>query len=182
VFQPLLAQLRAEGICYQGIIYAGTMVSGDTPAVLEFNCRFGDPETQAVLPLLESDLVDLCQAVAEGGLTTGHVAWSATHAACIVLASKGYPEGPVVGEPIEGLSEAGRVPGVTVFHAGTQRTKERLETAAGRVLGVTARAASLTSALGRTYEAVDRIDFAGMQYRRDIAAGASFSPVRSESR
>jgi phosphoribosylamine--glycine ligase len=172
VFQPLLAELNRMGIEYQGIIYAGLMLCRDGPYVLEFNCRFGDPEAQAVLPLLAGDAVDLFEAVAHGRLQASDVRWRNESGVCIVLASEGYPDAPVTGRPVTGLTEAGAIEGVQVFHAGTARVKGQVVTAGGRVFGVAAQAATLRSALDRAYRAVDLVRFEGKQFRRDVGARA----------
>jgi phosphoribosylamine--glycine ligase len=179
VFRPLIAQLLAEGVSYQGLLYAGLMVCGGDPYVLEFNCRFGDPETQAVLPLLKSDFVQVCEAVAHGRLSPADVAWREGSAACIVMASEGYPEAPVTGRPIRGIDEAAALPGVMVFHAGTAIRDGRLVTDGGRVLGVAARGTTLPAALDEAYRAAALIQFEGKHYRRDIGVKALRTPAAS---
>jgi len=135
--------------------------------VLEFNCRFGDPETQVLLTRLESDLVELLEATIDGRLASVEARWKPESAVCVVLASGGYPGSYATGKPITGLEEAAE--GVTVFHAGTRQENGRIVTSGGRVLGVTALGGDLAGARQRAYAAVERIDFEGRQYRRDIA-------------
>jgi phosphoribosylamine--glycine ligase len=170
---PLVEALRSRGIDYRGVLYAGLMLTPSGPKVLEFNVRFGDPETQVVLPRYEGDLAALLAEVAAGELvTTPHFAPEA--AVCVVLASEGYPESPRTGDPIAGLEEAGQLPGVTVFRAGTTtgaRTDGEV-TAGGRVLGVTALGGTLGEARDRAYAGVAAISWPGMQYRSDIARSA----------
>jgi phosphoribosylamine--glycine ligase len=140
--------------------------------VLEFNCRFGDPETQPILMRLESDLVEALEASIEGRISDGVFRWSPHASVCVVMSSQGYPSTFEVGKKIVGLQEAGKMEGVKVFHAGTSKRDGAYFTAGGRVLGVTAQAAGLSSAVLRAYEAVDKISFEGAHYRRDIAARA----------
>jgi phosphoribosylamine--glycine ligase len=145
------------------------MLTADGPKALEYNVRFGDPETQAILRRLESDFAELAFAVARGELAQSKPRWSDQTTTCVVLASAGYPGSYAVGKPIRGLEEAEQVEDVVVFHAGTKlNSAGGVETAGGRVLGVSARAATLEGATARAYEAVSRINFDGMQYRRDI--------------
>jgi phosphoribosylamine--glycine ligase len=144
------------------------MMTARGPMVLEFNCRFGDPETQAVLFRMESDLIDACEAVVNGTLTADLLRWSPQPSVCVVLASGGYPGSFTSGKVISGLEEAEKISGVKVFHAGTAHSGDQIVTAGGRVLGVTARGADLASAADRAYEAVSKIHFDGMQFRRDI--------------
>lgn len=168
ILQPAVDGLREEGRPFIGVLYAGLMLTENGPKVLEFNCRFGDPETQALLPLLKSDLLEVALACAEGRLDEVEVDWNPGSAVCVVLASRGYPARPEVGRPIfipENLPED-----VVVFHAGTAIKNGELVTAGGRVLGVTGWGDDLESALHRTYQAVEQIHFDGMQYRRDIAS------------
>lgn len=172
IVQPTIDGMREEGMPYQGILYCGLMMTARGPEVLEFNCRLGDPETQAVLMRLDSDLVEAFEACIEGRVSDGDFRWSTEPSACVVLASGGYPGTIEVGKKISGLDEALRVPGVKVFHAGTAKRDGEYFTSAGRVLGVTARGADLKSAVQRAYSAAEKISFEGMQYRRDIAAKA----------
>ncbi len=144
------------------------MMTARGPQVLEFNARFGDPETQAILLRLESDLVDSLEACASGRLAETELRWSQGASACVVASSAGYPGSYKTGYPITGLGAASQVPGVVVFHSGTSRSGGQLLTAGGRALGVTAAASSLEEALARAYEALALIHFDGMYYRRDI--------------
>ncbi len=173
VFERTLAGLRAQGIEFRGVMYAGLMLTQDGPKVLEFNARFGDPETQAVLPRLDSDLLDALEATAAGRLAEVELRWKKDAAVCVVLAAGGYPGSYQKGKPITGLKEAEALANVSVFHAGTRRGgKGAIVTDGGRVLGVTALGADIAGAVTRVYEAVERIHFDGAQYRRDIAARA----------
>src|SRR4051812_19140157 len=169
VARPVVQAMKAEGAEYRGVLYCGLMMTARGPMVLEFNCRFGDPETQPILARLDSDLLGAFIASAEGRLSEGDLKWSNDASVCVVLASKGYPDTPELGKVIHGLKQADQVPGVKVFHAGTRHTGDEFVTNGGRVLGVTARATDLRSAVDRAYEAVGKISFDGMQYRRDIA-------------
>jgi phosphoribosylamine---glycine ligase len=168
IHQPVVDTLRKRGIEYRGVLYAGLMRTSGGPKVLEFNCRFGDPETQAVLPRLRSDLLDAIEAcTARGGLHAGALEWSDDCAVTVVMASRGYPEYSSKDDVITGLDQ---VEGVEVTHAGTARRGADVVTAGGRVLNVTALGTSLSEARERAYEAVDKIRFEGAQHRRDIAA------------
>jgi phosphoribosylamine--glycine ligase len=177
--EPLVAELRRRGIDYRGVLYAGLMLGPDGPKVIEYNVRFGDPETQVVLPLLSCDSAELFMAVASGALPSAPApTFSDQSAVCVVLASPGYPEHARIGDPIEGLDEHGQsvasVDGVTVFHAGTSRHRPKgpFHTAGGRVLGVTAVAPTLAEARTRAYAAAAPIEWDGMRMRHDIAAQA----------
>jgi phosphoribosylamine--glycine ligase len=173
IFRRTLAGLNAEGIDYRGVLYAGLMLTERGPQVLEFNCRFGDPESQVVLPRLEGDLVDAMEATIDGTLDRLSLKWKSDAAVCVVVAAGGYPGAYERGQPIAGLKEASRLDKVCVFHAGTRRdTTGKIVTDGGRVLGVTALGANIEQAAGRAYEAVERIRFDGAQFRRDIAARA----------
>jgi phosphoribosylamine---glycine ligase len=155
------------------VLYAGLMLTKDGPKVLEFNCRFGDPETQAVVPRMDFDLACAAQATAEGQLDELELKWRPEPAVCVVMASGGYPGQYERGRLIQGLKEASELANVTVFHAGTKRgVGSEVVTDGGRVLGVTALGADVGQAARRAYEAVERIHFDGMQFRRDIAARA----------
>ena len=178
VAQPVVEGMKAEGMEYRGVLYCGLMMTPRGPMVLEFNCRFGDPETQPILMRLESDLVDAFEASVEGRVSDGEFKWSSDATCCVVLASGGYPGEFEKGKPIAGLEDAGKVPGAKVFHAGTTKKDGQIVTAGGRVLGVTARGATLEEAVERAYEACGRIRFEGMHYRRDIAARALKQKVR----
>jgi phosphoribosylamine--glycine ligase len=168
VLQPAVDSLRAAGTPYVGVLYAGLMVSDGEFAVLEFNCRFGDPETQVILPLLESDLVDVLDACIDGTLDETALRWSPQTCVCVVMASGGYPGSYQKGREIEGLEAIADLPQTQVFHAGTRRENGRVLTAGGRVLGVTAWDADLSRAIERAYAAVDRIHWPDAHYRRDI--------------
>ena len=173
VARPVVAGMKQEGNEYRGILYCGLMMTSRGPQVLEFNCRFGDPETQPILMRLESDLLEAFEAAVEGRSSEGDVRWSPEAAACVVLASRGYPDKPETGKKITGLDTAAAIEGVQVFHAGTSyKEGDGFYTTGGRVLGVTARGAHLRSAVTRAYDAVGKINFEGMHYRRDIAARA----------
>ena len=173
VLRPAVAGMAAEGTPYVGVLYAGLMLTPAGPRVLEFNCRFGDPETQAILPLLESDLLDVLEACVEGALDRVTVRWRDAAAATVVAASEGYPGPYPKGREIAGIADAAALPGVIVFHAGTRRTADgRLVTDGGRVLAVTGVGADLRQALDRAYAGIRCIHFEGMHYRRDIGAKA----------
>lgn len=169
ILKPVVAAMKAEGRTYKGCLYAGLMVCGDEVKVVEFNCRFGDPETQVVLPLLDGDLAEIMLACATGGLDKVSIGWHDKSAVCVVLASGGYPEHYVQGYPISGLDEAGKLPETVVFHAGTKISDGSVVTAGGRVLGVTAVGKDIADAQERAYKAVSVISFKDMQYRKDIA-------------
>ena len=173
VLRPAVEGMAAEGTPYVGVLYAGLMLTPAGPRVLEFNCRFGDPETQAILPLLESDLLDVLEACVEGALDRVTVRWRDAAAATVVAASEGYPGPYPKGREIAGIADAAALPGVIVFHAGTRRTADgRLVTDGGRVLAVTGVGADLRQALDRAYAGIRCIHFEGMHYRRDIGAKA----------
>lgn len=172
ILRPWLKGCAAEGIDFRGILYPGLMLTATGPKVLEFNARFGDPETQVYVTRLENDLVELLMASVEGSLARVDLKWSPNCAVCVVLASAGYPGPYAKGKPIHGLAEAEKLPGVKVFHAGTAWQGAGFVTHGGRVLGVTALGADLRSARDQAYAAVERIQFEGMQFRRDIAAKA----------
>jgi phosphoribosylamine---glycine ligase len=172
IAQPVVAGMRAEGMEYKGVLYCGLMMTARGPMVLEFNCRFGDPETQPILMRLESDLVDALEAAVEGRFVNEELRWSPDAAVCVVIASGGYPGTFEAGKKIAGLEEAGALEGVKVFHAATSKRDDVYFTSGGRVLGVSALAADLPRAVQRVYDAVSRIGFEGMHYRKDIAARA----------
>jgi phosphoribosylamine---glycine ligase len=168
VIEPTVRGLAADGTPYTGFLYAGLMIAPDgTPNVLEFNCRFGDPETQPILMRLESDLVDLVEAALEGRLANAEARWDARAAVGVVIAAHGYPDAPRKGDAIEGLGAAARLPG-KVFHAGTERRGEGICTSGGRVLCAVGRGATVAAAQREAYTLVDAIRFDGMQCRRDI--------------
>ncbi len=168
VFQPLQEELQKRGIVYRGVIYAGLMITDEGLRVLEFNARFGDPETQAILPRLENDLIDLVEAVCEGTLNEHELRWTDDTAVCVVMAAGGYPEHPLKGAPITGLEEVRYDDRAMVFHAGTSFDGNDVVVSGGRVLGVTAVGRSLPRAMDTVYREVERIRFEGAQYRRDI--------------
>ncbi len=172
VFYPAVEGLSRVGSPFYGVLYAGLMVREGTPYVLEFNARFGDPETQVVLPLLKTDLVEILEAVVEHRLDQTHLEWSEESAVCIVLTSGGYPGKYMQGVPISGLREASAQDRVSVFHAGTAWNGQDVVTAGGRVLGVTAWGTSLRTAHDRAYEVCKSITFEGQYFRTDIAGRA----------
>lgn len=173
IFMPTVAAMRAEGAPFKGCLYFGLMLTPDGPKVIEYNCRFGDPETQVVLPLLQSDLLDILCACTDGTLAQAEVQFSAGAAACVVMASGGYPEHYERGKVIAGLEQAESGADISVYHAGTMlRDDGTLVTAGGRVLGVTAAAQTLQAALNNAYAAVHHISFDGAHYRKDIGANA----------
>ncbi len=165
---PTIEGMAAEDTPFAGVLYCGLMMTARGPQVLEFNARFGDPETQAILVRLESDLVDALEACVDGRLANAPLSWASGASACVVASSGGYPGSYKNGFPIKGLAAAAQVPGVQVFHAGTAQVGGQIVTAGGRVLGVTAAADSLDEALARAYQAMAEISFEGMYYRRDI--------------
>jgi phosphoribosylamine--glycine ligase len=169
ILEPTVRALQAEGIDYRGLLYAGLMWNPDGWKLLEYNCRFGDPETQVLLPRLESDLADLLLACANGDLSDRTLEWSPDCAACIVLASSGYPGAYAKGAVVRGLKLAAELENVVIFHAGTTVNEQKLiATAGGRVLNVVARGATDEEALKRAYEAAGMVDYTGKYYRRDI--------------
>ena len=175
-----IAQKTVDGMAeeetpFAGVLYCGLMMTAKGPMVLEYNARFGDPETQAILPRMESDVVEVLEACVDGRLHETEIRWKPGASACVVAASGGYPGSYMIGVPIAGLEEAARVPGVEIFHAGTTVDGEQYRTAGGRVLGVTATGADLQEALGLAYEAMGQISFEGMVYRRDIGHRAASS-------
>ena len=172
VARPVIEGMKAEGMPYKGILYCGLMMTARGPMVLEFNCRFGDPETQPIMMRLDSDLLEAIEASIEGRVSDGDFHWSQDASVCVVMASGGYPGTIEVGKKITGIDDADKVEGVKVFHAGTSMRDQEFYTAGGRVLGVTSRAATLAGAVDRAYEAVDKIRFDGAHYRKDIAARA----------
>ncbi len=172
VARPVVEGMKAEGMEYKGILYCGLMMTARGPMVLEFNCRFGDPETQPILMRLESDLLEAIEASIEGRVSDGDFRWSQDASVCVVMSSGGYPGTIEVGKKITRIEEADKVEGVKVFHAGTSTRDGAYYTAGGRVLGVTARAENLPAAVARAYEAASKIQFDGAHYRKDIAARA----------
>ena len=172
IIAPFLAGLTADGLDFRGLLFPGVMLTPDGPRVLEFNARFGDPETQVLLPRLRSDLLPLLAACADGRLDQAPTPeWDSRVAVCVILASEGYPDKPLVGRPVHGLEDLAGEEDVIVFHAGTRRGDDgSILTSGGRVLGVTALGATVDEARARAYEAADRIRFDGKHCRRDIAA------------
>ena len=172
ILDPWLQGCAAEGIDFRGVLYPGVMLTREGPKVLEFNARFGDPEAQVYLARLENDLVELLEASVEGTLDRMELRWSPMAAVCVVLASGGYPGASTQGKPIRGLAEAEEVPHTKVFHAGTKESGDDIVTNGGRVLGVTALGPDLARARAAAYAAVEKIEFDGVQFRRDIASKA----------
>ena len=169
---PTIGGLAAEGRKYQGVLFAGLMITEQGPRVLEFNARFGDPETQVIMARMKSDLVPILTGVADGALKETKIDWAKEPAACIVLASKGYPEQAETGKEVRGLDALKSAQDVVVYHSATALRDGKLVTVGGRVLGVTALGANLDAAVKRAYEAVSAISFEGMQYRKDIGQKA----------
>jgi phosphoribosylamine--glycine ligase len=170
IVRPVIEGMRSEGNLFQGMLYTGLMLTSRGPRVLEFNVRMGDPEAQVILPRLKSDFALLCEALCNNRLATYQASWSGDAAVCVVLASGGYPGAYEKGKPISGLDMAAEDESVRLFHSGTRRENGRILTDGGRVLGVTAVAGDLSSAIISAYEAVNKIRFEGMHYRRDIGA------------
>jgi phosphoribosylamine--glycine ligase len=170
ILEPFMKGCRAEGIDYRGILYPGVMLTKDGPKVLEFNARFGDPETQVYLTRMENDLVDVLEACVYGTLDKVQLTWNPMASVCVVIASGGYPGSYAKGKVITGIDAADSLPNTKVFHAGTARAGEQIVTSGGRVLGVTALGKDLKSAQTAAYAAVEKIHFDGAQFRRDIAA------------
>jgi phosphoribosylamine---glycine ligase len=172
IMRPVVRGLVGEGITFRGLLYPGLMITGEGAQVLEFNCRFGDPETQAILPRMKSDLLPLLQATIDGKIDNYEIEWDKGAAVTVVLASGGYPGKYESGKPISGLDDAARLENVQIFHAGTRRANGGTVTAGGRVLAVTALGQTVESARNHAYEAVSRIHFEGCHFRRDIAMSA----------
>jgi phosphoribosylamine--glycine ligase len=177
VHRPVLAELARRGTPFTGLLYAGLMLTEDGPRVLEFNCRFGDPETQSILPRLDGDLLPLLRGAAEGDLA-GETAIGPDAAVTVVVAGAGYPAASDTGTPIHGV-DAAEEAGALVFHAGTAQREGQLLTSGGRILAVTATGEDVAAARARAYDAVERISFAGMQFRRDVAWAAAEGHVRA---
>jgi len=167
---PTVRAMEQEGHPYLGILYAGLMIKDGVPKVLEFNARFGDPEAQPLLIRLKGNLSEVMIKAVEGKLSEVNLEWDERPAVCVVMASGGYPGTYEKGKVITGIPDAEKLPDVVVFHAGTKKENDRLVTSGGRVLGVTAVGADLSAAIGRAYEAVDRITWEGAYYRKDIGA------------
>lgn len=168
IFEPTIEAMNKEGRTFKGCLYFGLMLTPKGPKVIEYNARFGDPETQVVLPRLETDLVDICEAVIDGTLSDIDIKWKKGAAACVVMASGGYPESYKKGIEMSGLDEKGQVEGAIVYHAGTKLENGKFYTNGGRVLGVTAVDDTLEGALKKAYDAVEKISFEGAHYRKDI--------------
>ena len=169
---PTIAGMAEEGRRFQGVLFAGLMITEAGPKVLEFNARFGDPETQVIMARMRSDLVPILQQCASGTLGDARIEWAKEPAVCVVLASKGYPDTPETGKVISGLDALKDWHDVVVYHAATRREDGAVKTVGGRVLGVTALGANLDSAVARAYEAISKVSFDGMLYRKDIGARA----------
>jgi phosphoribosylamine--glycine ligase len=176
ILEPTVRALRSEGITYKGILYAGLMIRNGIPSVLEYNCRLGDPETQPVLSRLKTDFMEIAMAIAEERLADVTIEWLPDPAVCVVISSKGYPGQYRKGDVITGLDKAQELEGVQVFHAGTAFRDDAVITSGGRVLGVTATGKDIAAAKARAYEAVQKIHFDGMHYRKDIADRALNRP------
>ncbi|OGW22385.1 MAG: phosphoribosylamine--glycine ligase [Nitrospirae bacterium GWB2_47_37] len=169
IMRPTIDGLKSEGIKYKGILYAGLMIDNGKPSVLEFNCRLGDPETQPILARLDTDLMDISMAIADEKLSDIEIQWKKDASVCVVLASGGYPGKYEKGKIISGLDNAGKMDDVVVFHAGTAFNNNEIVTNGGRVLGVTALGGDIKAAKEKAYEAINKIHFDGMHYRKDIA-------------
>jgi phosphoribosylamine--glycine ligase len=175
IIYPTIAGMRKEGMPYKGVIYAGLMITSEGPKLIEYNCRFGDPENQVVIPRLESDLVPLLKASIDEELDKVEVKWKKEFAICVILASKGYPGTYNKGEAIKGLDNIKQDEHTIIFHAGTEKKDDKLLTSGGRVLGVTALASSFPDAILKAYKTVEKIKFNGMHYRKDIGRKTSAS-------
>jgi len=171
ILEPTIVGLEQEGRIFKGILYAGLMLTERGPKVMEFNCRFGDPETQVVLPLLKSDLAEIFMSIAEGDLSLEEVEWTDDFAVCVILASAGYPDKYEKGKEIFGLDKIEQGEDVLIFHAGTKKEGGKLVTSGGRVLGVTAVDKNVEDAIHKAYASADKIRFEGAQFRRDIGYG-----------
>ncbi len=172
IFKPTIAAMAEEGRPFTGCLYFGLMLTPNGPKVIEYNCRFGDPETQVVLPLLDTDLVDIMEATFKGNLSDLDIVWKQESAACVVMASGGYPVKYESGKVISGMDDKGQTAGAFVYHAGTKYADEQFLTAGGRVLGVTATADTLQNALTQAYKSVEQISFEKVHYRKDIGQRA----------
>jgi phosphoribosylamine--glycine ligase len=173
IMQPLLRGLHEKGVEFRGLLFPGLMIGADGARVLEFNCRFGDPETQAILPRMKSDLLPLLEATIDGKIDNHIITWDERASVTVVLASGGYPDKYETGKPISGLDEVAKLDDVQIFHAGTKRVNGKIVTAGGRVLAVTALGPTIDAARTSAYEAVSHIHFEGCHYRRDIALARS---------
>jgi len=168
ILEPTMVGLEQEGIIFKGVLYAGLMLTDRGPKVMEFNCRFGDPETQVVLPLLKSDLAEILMSIVEGDLSLVEAEWADDFAVCVILASAGYPDKYEKGKEIFGLDKIEQEGVVLIFHAGTKKEGGKLVTNGGRVLGITAVDKNVEDAIHKAYASVDKIKFDGVQFRRDI--------------
>jgi len=172
IMVPTIKAMGKEGRPYKGVLYAGLMITGNGPMVLEFNCRFGDPETQPIMMRLKNDLVDVLLSAVEGKLNKIKLKCDNKFALCVVMAAKGYPGGYEKGKEIKGIDDASRLNDIVVFHACTALNDSKLVTAGGRVLGVTAMGVGVKRAINKAYEAVSRIKWEGVHYRKDIGEKA----------
>jgi phosphoribosylamine--glycine ligase len=172
IMRPLLRGLLQQRVEFRGLLYPGLIITSDGARVLEFNCRFGDPETQALLPRMKSDLLPLLEATIDGKIAACSIKWDPRAAVTVVLASAGYPGKYETGKSISGLQEAAKLRDVQIFHAGTKRANGEVKTSGGRVLAVTALGSTIEAARARAYDAVSRIHFENCHYRRDIALSA----------
>lgn len=168
IVRPTLIGLQKQGIPYRGFIFFGLMLTKDGAKVLEYNCRLGDPETQSILLRADFDFAGACMDAAMGDLNVGRAKWFTGASACVVIASEGYPASPVVGQRIDGIEAANKVPGAVMFHSGTRRNGDAYYTTGGRVLGIAGRGSSLTEAMDCCYDAASRIEISGSHYRKDI--------------
>ncbi|MDD5044388.1 MAG: phosphoribosylamine--glycine ligase [Candidatus Omnitrophica bacterium] len=169
IIQRIIQGLARRGVIYKGVLYAGVMLTQDGPKALEFNVRFGDPETQAILPRLKTDLLEVMLATANAKLSRyKNLDWDSRSCVCVVVASGGYPGDYQKGKVINGLDEAGKMKDIAVFHAGTKKEQDKIVTSGGRVLGVSGLGDNIKQAIEKTYQAVEKIDFEGMHYRKDI--------------
>lgn len=181
IMQPLLHGLVEEGVTFRGLLYPGLMITSEGARVLEFNCRFGDPETQALLPRMKSDLLPLLEATIDGTIDKCAIEWDSRAAVTVVLASAGYPGKYETGKPISGLEDAAKLEDIRIFHSGTRCVNGQIETAGGRVLAITALGSTLEHARECAYNSVSRIHFENCHYRRDIALGAVAANIRELS-
>jgi phosphoribosylamine---glycine ligase len=168
IMLPMIRAMQLEGRPYKGILYAGLMLTKTGPQILEFNARFGDPETQPILARMDCDIVPLFEACIDGTLNQCLLTWKNESSVCVVMAAKGYPNSYDKGKPISGFKDVNKLPGVIVFHAGTKQQEGEVLTSGGRVLGVTAIGENLTNAISRAYQAVEKIQWDGIHYRKDI--------------
>lgn len=172
IMVPAVNGMRADGIPYRGVLYAGLMITDKGPKTLEFNARFGDPETQPLMMRMQSDIVPIMEACADGTLDTCTLEWKPEAAVCVVMAAEGYPGSYEKGKSIHGLDQANSLEGVTVFHAGTKQAGDDIVTSGGRVLGVTALGGNVREAIDQAYQAVSKIQWPGVQFRKDIGRKA----------